>query len=467
MHLEGKKVAVVGLGVSNLALVRFLVSRGALVTVLDQKPAGELAGRLQELPAGRVRTVLGPGYLDALGEPFDAVFLTPGMPKHLPQVEDVRRRGIPVSGEAPLFLELCPAPVAGITGSAGKTTTSTLVARMLEASGYRVYLGGNIGLPLIDHLGDIPPTARVVLELSSFQLELARTSPSVGVLLNLLPDHMDLHSSWEEYVTAKRHVFSHQGEGDWAVLNAEDPLVMEQAAHAPAQVALFGERGPFATGAWVEGHGEGRALMLRLPGGEPSAVCGVSTLRLVGRHNLLNALAAITAAGLLGGRREAMAEVLAGFTGVPHRLERVGEVEGVLYVNDSIATTPDRALAALATLQGPIVLIAGGYDKKLDFTRFARGTLDKVRHLILLGDTAPRIRAAVEQAAREAGVPGPGLHDVADMAQAVELARGLARPGDTVLLSPACASFGLFRDYRERGMLFKEMVQRMAKEALR
>ncbi|MEW5933457.1 MAG: cyanophycin synthetase, partial [Bacillota bacterium] len=188
---------------------------------------------------------------------------------------------------------------------------------------------------------------------------------------------------------------------------------------------------------------------------------------LVGRHNLLNALAAITAAGLLGGRREAMAEVLAGFAGVPHRLERVGEIEGVLYVNDSIATTPDRALAALASLAGPIVLIAGGYDKKLDFSRFARGTLDKVRHLILLGDTAPRIRAAVEQAAREAGVPGPGLHDAADMPQAVELAHALARPGDTVLLSPACASFGLFRDYRERGMLFKEMVQRLAKEAVR
>lgn len=455
---------MVGLGLSNLALVRFLLKRGARVTVLDRKPAAELADRLAELPP-QVRTVLGPGYLDALEEPFDAVFLTPGMPKHLPQVEEARRRGAQISGEVPLFLQLCPARVVGVTGSAGKTTTSTLVARMLEASGFRVYLGGNVGVPLIEQVGDIPADARVVLELSSFQLELAERSPHVGVLLNLLPDHMDVHSSWEEYVAAKRRVFLYQTGEDFAVLNAEDDLVIQGARDVAGRPVFFGESGPFPAGAWVEGVGAGRQLVLRLPGEEVAPVCPVSSLRLVGRHNLLNALAATAAAGLVGARPQAMGQVLGSFTGVPHRLERVAEVEGVLYVNDSIATTPDRALAALAAIPGPLILIAGGYDKKLDFGRFARGLLGRVRHLILLGDTAPRIRAAVEGAAAEAGLPGPVVHVVADMARAVERAHAVARPGDTVLLSPACASFGLFRDYRERGTVFKEMVGRLARGA--
>lgn len=465
MHLEGKKVAVVGLGVSNLALARFLVRQGARVTLLDQKPARELGERLQEVAQWPVRTVLGPGYLDVLSEGFDVVFLTPGMPKHLPQVEEARRRGAVVSGEIPLFLELCPAPVVGITGSAGKTTTSTLVARMLEASGYRVYLGGNIGAPLIDRVHEIPPSARVVLEISSFQLELTERSPHVGVLLNLFPDHMDVHSSWDEYVAAKRRIFLHQTPQDYVVLNAEDDVVASQAEDARGKVLFFGEQGPFPRGAWVEGQGEGRKLVLRLPREEAAPVCPVAALRLVGRHNLLNALAAATAAGLVGGQRAAMAQVLGSFTGIPHRLERVAEVDGVLYVNDSIATTPDRTLAALASLPGPLILIAGGYDKKLDFAGFARGVLGKVRDLILLGATAPRIRLAVEQAAAETGLPGPGLHEVAGMAEAVELARFLARPGDTVLLSPACASFGLFRNYEERGAVFRELVHRLAKGA--
>lgn len=458
-------MAVVGLGVSNLALARFLVRQGARVTLLDQKPARELGERLQEVAQWPVRTVLGPGYLDVLSEGFDVVFLTPGMPKHLPQVEEARRRGAVVSGEIPLFLELCPAPVVGITGSAGKTTTSTLVARMLEASGYRVYLGGNIGAPLIDRVHEIPPSARVVLEISSFQLELTERSPHVGVLLNLFPDHMDVHSSWDEYVAAKRRIFLHQTPQDYVVLNAEDDVVASQAEDARGKVLFFGEQGPFPRGAWVEGQGEGRKLVLRLPREEAAPVCPVAALRLVGRHNLLNALAAATAAGLVGGQRAAMAQVLGSFTGIPHRLERVAEVDGVLYVNDSIATTPDRALAALASLPGPLILIAGGYDKKLDFAGFARGVLGKVRHLILLGATAPRIRLAVEQAAAETGLPGPGLHEVAGMAEAVELARFLARPGDTVLLSPACASFGLFRNYEERGAVFRELVHRLAKGA--
>lgn len=491
MHLEGKKVAVVGLGVSNLALVRFLLRQRARVTILDRKTAEELAGPLEQVrravasagvsgggtrgaacppppgeaePVPGVRTVLGPGYLDALGEGFDVIFLTPGMPKHLPQVEEARRRGAVVSGEIPLFLELCPAPVVGITGSAGKTTTTTLVARMLEASGYRVYLGGNIGVPLIDRVHEIPPDARVVLELSSFQLELTGRSPHVGVLLNLLPDHMDVHSSWEEYVAAKRRVFLFQGQGDYAVLNGEDEAVAALARDAPGQVLYFGERGPFPQGAWVEGSGGSRELVIRLPGDRVRPVAPVHSLRLVGSHNLRNALAAVTAAGLMGAAREAMAQVLGSFAGVPHRLERVAEVGGVLYVNDSIATTPDRTRAALAALPGPVILIAGGYDKKLDFRDLARAMPGRVRHLILMGATAARIRAAVEEVSAESEVPGPQVHQVADMAEAVELARSLARPGDTVLLSPACASFDMFRNYEERGALFTELVLRLAGE---
>ena len=466
MRLEGKKVAVVGLGVSNLALARYLVEKGAQVTVLDRKPAEELGERwhaLQALAArggagAIVRISLGPDYLEALREGFEMVFLTPGMPKGLSPVQEVRRQGAVISGEVPLFLELCPALVLGITGSAGKTTTTTLVARMLSASGYQVFLGGNIGRPLIDHVEEISPRDRVVLELSSFQLQLARRSPGVGVLLNLRPDHLDIHSSWEEYVEAKRNVYRHQGAGDWTVLNAGDEMVAKEAEQVRGGLAWFGE-GPSPTrvGAWLQ---DG-VLVYGGPGSDPVPVLPVERLRLVGRHNLHNALAAVAAAGLGGAAPEAMADVLSTFAGVEHRLERVGEVGGVVYVNDSIATTPDRAAAALRSFSGPLILIAGGYDKKLSFAPLVKEMAGRVRHLILLGATAERIREAVRS---QMEASPPLIHQVGSLAAAVELARSLARPGDTVLLSPACASYDMFRNYEERGQMFKQLVRRLAEE---
>lgn len=452
-----------GLGVSNLALVRFLLREGARVTVLDQKSGEELAPRLSALAGWPVRFVLGPSYLDSLAEDFAWVFLTPGMAKDRPEIEEARRRGAVISGEMPLFLELCPAPVIGVTGSAGKTTTTTLVARMLQTAGFRVALGGNIGQPLVDKLPDIPPDARVVVELSSFQLQLTRKSPHIGVFLNLRPDHLDVHRSLEEYAEAKRNVYRHQGAGDYAVLNAEDEVVAREAARVPGGLAWFGESrpAPEAAGAWVRAEDGAGNIVFRLPGGGEKPVCPVASLRLVGRHNLLNSLAAVAAASLAGATPEAMAQVLGTFPGVEHRLERVAEIAGALYVNDSIATTPHRALAALRAFPGPLLLIAGGYDKKLGFEALAREMMGKVRHLILMGATARRIREAVEEAARESPSPPPQMHEVRELAEAVRLAHSLAREGDTVLLSPACASYDMFRNYEDRGRQFKRLVEEL------
>ena len=475
---RGLAVAVVGLGAENWPLVRFLCRQGARVVAGDRKSAGELGEVVEELRALGVELHLGPSYLECL-EGVQVAFLTPGMPKHLPAIQEARRRGVRITGQADLFLRLCPAPVVAVTGSSGKTTTTTLIGRMLAQSGFRVWVGGNIGRPLIDRLEEIGPQDRVVLELSSFQLETCDVSPGGAVVTNITPNHLDVHPDMAAYVAAKERIVRFQGPEDFAVLNADDGIVSAMAGRTRAQVRWFSLAGDPGPGAWLEG----RRLLAR-PGrgrlaGSVRELASRDDLRLRGDHNVANALAACAAALEAGASPEAIREVLRTFSGVPHRLEEVARVDGVLFVNDSIATSPARAVAALRSFSEPVVLIAGGYDKHLPFDEFARVAVERCRHVVLLGQTADAIAQALELARQQSrelsrgggppagasGPTGPTVSRARSLEEAVAQAREAARPGDVVLLSPACASYDMFRNFEERGARFRELVRRLAEEA--
>lgn len=455
---RGVRVAVIGLGVENLPLVRYLVAHGARVVAADRKSAEEMGPRAEALERLGVRLVLGDSYLDALQE-AEVAFVTPGLPKHLPAIEAARRAGVVITGQTDLFMRLCPAPIVGITGSSGKTTTTTLVGRMLRGTGRPVFVGGNIGEPLIERLAEIGPDAWVVLELSSFQLETTGISPHVAVVTNVTPNHLDVHPSMEAYVAAKTRIVAFQGPDDVAVLNADDPITVEMAGRTAGRVHWFGRR-PRRPGAWLDGDRLVAAMTAAGPGdgGEVQELCRRDEIRLRGQHNVQNVLAAATAALCCGTPVEAIRDVARTFEGVPHRLEAVASIDGVLYVNDSIATTPARAIAGLQSFQEPVVLIAGGYDKHLPFDELARVAVERCRHVVLLGQTAGAIERALEQVREETG-RAVSHERVASLEQAVAAARRVARPGDVVLLSPACASYDMFRNFEERGARFRQIVR--------
>ncbi|MBO2518336.1 UDP-N-acetylmuramoyl-L-alanine--D-glutamate ligase [Limnochorda sp.] len=451
------RVAVVGLGTSNRAVLRWLLAKGVPVIACDQKSPQALEGygELARLP---LELWLGPDYLAPV-ERADLLILTPGIRKDLPQLEAAQARGARLTCETDLFFSLCPAPIVGITGTSGKTTTTTLVGEMLRRSGVPALVGGNIGRPLIELAEHVDPASWVVLELSSFQLELHRKSPQVAVVTTLTPNHLDVHPSMEAYVAAKRRILEFQSLQDAAVLNWDQEAVRALASSTPAQVYWFSRERAVERGAF-EADG---ALWLRLePDRLPQRIVGVEEIRLPGVHNRANLLAAAVAASLAGASLDGIREVARTFRGVRHRLEPVGVVAGVEYINDSIATTPERAVVGIRAMNDrPLHLIAGGYDKRLPFEPLAHEVVRSVQHLYLMGVTAPKIAEAVRREARRTGLPGPAIHRVQDLEEAVALARRLARPGERVLLSPACASFDQFANFEERGDRFRELVAQL------
>ncbi|MFZ5822880.1 MAG: UDP-N-acetylmuramoyl-L-alanine--D-glutamate ligase [Bacillota bacterium] len=450
MELQGQRVAVVGIGVSNLALIRYLVKRGARVTACDRRSEAELGERAAELRGLGVTLSTGESYLEPLAT-HDLIYLTPGMPKHLPEIQAARERGAVISGEISLVLDQCRAPIIGITGSAGKTTTTTLIGEIMKASGRETYVGGNIGTVLIERVEEIPPEAAVVLELSSFQLQLVRRSPQIAIVTNLTPNHLDIHASMAEYIEAKKTIFRYQSHEDWVILNHGDDLVRSFAEEARSRVVFFSRHGDPGgeNGAFIRGD----QLVWRR-GGQEYPTLMIDEIQLLGPHNQENVLAAMAAAYLAGAPLSAVREVLTSFSGVEHRLEPVRELAGARWYNDSKATSPAEAVAALETLTAPIVLIAGGSDKGIPFDPMAPLVKVKVKALILTGPTAPKI----EEAMRQGGYTGP-VHRAANMAEAVSLARQASAPGDNVVLSPGCASFDAYRNFEERGHDFKRLVK--------
>jgi len=455
--LAGKQVLILGLARQGTALARFLVRAKAEVIVSDLRDEAALADRLAELADLPIRYVLGEHPLDLL-DGTDLLCLSGGVPVDIPIVVEAQRRSIPLSNDAQLFLERCPASIIGITGSAGKTTTTALVGEMCRLAGVRTWVGGNIGNPLIADLSRIKPDDWVVMELSSFQLEVMTMSPHVAAVLNVTPNHLDRHKTMEAYLAAKRNIVAHQKSDDFALLGYDDANARALAVETAAHLLWFSGGAEVEEGAFKT-NGE---LTLRLSDVEHE-ICLASEVRLRGRHNLLNVLAACVLAGVAGVPLEVMRQVTTSFTGVEHRLEWVRELAGVHWYDDSIATAPERSLAALRSFEEPIVLLAGGRDKKLPWDQFADETVRRVRRLVTFGEAGPMIARVVGQEAenRRQEASLEGIMQVGTLEEAVDAAARVARPGEVVLLSPGGTSFDAFRDFAERGDRFKELVRQL------
>ncbi|MGD0621190.1 MAG: UDP-N-acetylmuramoyl-L-alanine--D-glutamate ligase [Thermacetogeniaceae bacterium] len=455
LNLEGKKVLVIGLARSGQAVARFLAGVGARVTGTDIKEDADLGEEaLNELRALPLTLVTG-GYPEMQEGQYDLAVVSPGVPLTIPPVKAAERLGIPVWSELELAARFVREPIIAVTGTNGKTTTTALTGYIFQQAGRQGLVAGNIGIPLIREVERASQQGlRVdywILEVSSFQLERSlEFHPHIAVFLNLTPDHLDRHTTLEEYGRVKARVFANQCPEDFAVLNLDDPWVADHMHGLSARECWFStQRAPSG------GIGVADGSIVYESGGVRQVLCPVQEVRIPGRHNLENALAAAAAALLTGIDREVIATALSTFPGVPHRLELAGVVGGVKYVNDSKGTNPESVLKALDSFREPIILIAGGKPKGSDFTRLAERIRTRVKALILLGQAAPQI----EQAVRAAGYTA--VWNESDLEGCVRTAARLATPGDLVMLSPACASWDMFRDYEERGDLFKKLVQNL------
>lgn len=444
--LKGKKVAVIGLGVSNRPLVDGLLDAGVSVLVCDKRHREDFNGLIEGLERRGMTAALGADYLEHL-EGADVIFRTPGLRPDIPQIARAMAAGAELTSEMEAFLDLCPCRVIAVTGSDGKTTTTTIIAGLLKAAGYRTFVGGNIGHPLLCQTDDIRPDDMAVLELSSFQLITVKQSPSVAVVTNLAPNHLDVHKDMAEYVDAKRNIFAYQDACDRLVLNADNEITAGFAGEARGAVTLFSRRRTVEGGVYLRD----KTVMCA---GRP--VMAVDDILLPGLHNLENYMAAIAAVdGLVPD--EVVRDFARTFGGVAHRIELVRELDGVRYYNDSIASSPSRTIAGLRSFDRKVILIAGGYDKHIPYDALGPEIVERVKALLLTGDTADKIKAAAQAAS--GWQPGlPEIVDCADLKAAVDQARALARPGDVVILSPASASFDRFRNFEERGECFKELV---------
>jgi UDP-N-acetylmuramoylalanine--D-glutamate ligase len=475
-ELRGKNVLVVGLARQGTALARFLVAEGALVTVTDLQGADALVEHLASLKGLPVRYVLGAHPVSLL-EDVDLVCLSGGVPPSLPLVVEARDRGIEISNDAKLTLERSRARVVGITGSAGKTTTTTLTGLMLREAGVPVHIGGNIGSPLIDHLDAMDADHWAIMELSSFQLDLFDSSPPLAAVTNVTPNHLDRHGSMAEYTTAKANILRWQSRDNSCVLGADDPVTGQWLREGAVEITHeesreitrfpilsrrlgFSVQWPLSGGAYLE---DGQ-LRLCLPNRPAEVICARENLRVRGLHNVANVLAACVLAGAVGAPTEAMAEVARTFLGVEHRLEVVRTLRDTLWVNDSIATTPERSAAAVSSFNDPIILLAGGRDKKLPWGDWARLVRTRVHHLVLFGEAAELAEAAVRSEAQEHAaqeMPSTSLLTVTrcgDLEEAVKVACRLARPGNVVLLAPGATSFDAYKDFAARGEHFRSLV---------
>ena len=448
--LKGKQVTVIGIGVSNRPLLKLLAGAGAEVTARDKKTEDQLGDIAPQLREWGVKLVLGEPYMENIRG--DVVFRTPGLRPDHPGLLEAAQSGACITSEMEVFFEVCPCPVIAVTGSDGKTTTTSVIAEMLRAAGKTVWLGGNIGTPLLDQADKMAPDHVAVLELSSFQLMSMKKTPSVAVITNLSPNHLDWHRDFAEYVEAKCNLFKNQGKDDVLVLNFDNLPSRELAEQAPGQVRFFSRQSiPVTDGVWLKNE-------QLLDNGEP--IMDRADIRIPGMHNVENYMAACAALkGLVP--HEIMRQVARDFNGVEHRLELTRELDGVRYYNDSIASSPTRTLAGLKCFPADkIILIAGGYDKHIPFDELGAALPTAVKTVLLCGATADKIEAAVK-AAPDCAPGKPLLVRFDKLDDVVLWARENAQAGDIVLFSPACASFDQFPNFAARGRYFKEKVNQL------
>ena len=447
-NLKNKRILVLGVGVSNRPLVRLLLRYGSDVTCCDKTPREKLDAEVLRLEADGAKLHLGEGYLDGLSG--DVVFRTPGLHPDTPQIKALRDSGAVITSEMEAFFAVCPAQIIAVTGSDGKTTTSTLISELLKKQGFRVWLGGNIGTPLLDKADEMEPTDLVVLELSSFQLMYFPYSPHTAVITNLSPNHLDIHKDMEEYVAAKENLYLHQKADDVLILNRDNAVTHSFVPKAKGRVLEFSRLTEPEQGVFL------RDGVIWRKGETLEKVLDQSDILLPGIHNVENYMAAILAVGDRVSTENIRA-VARSFGGVEHRIELVREKDGVRYYNDSIASSPTRTIAGLRSFDQKLILIAGGYDKHVPFEPLGPEIVDHVKTLILTGATAPKIEAAVLAAPNYAPGSPEILHEE-DFYEAVRLASRVAKPGDVVILSPAGPAFDKFKNFAVRGKEYKRTV---------
>lgn len=450
--LLNSKVAFIGTGVSHTELIRLFLNKGINVTVLDRKTEAEFDPELySELSEKGAGFVLGPGYLDSLTD-FDVIYRTPGMYYNNPKLLEARQAGVVITSEMESFFELCPCKIYAVTGSDGKTTTTTIISEFLKTEGYKVWLGGNIGKALLPRIESISEGDAAVVELSSFQLISMRESPDVAVITNISPNHLDVHGTMEEYISAKCNILDHQNAFSRTVLNQDNELTMKLSGHVRGSLVTFSRLSGVKVGAYLNSD---RVLCYN-DGRKTIKIISADKIKIPGDHNIENYLAAISAVwGDVS--LDSICRVARHFGGVEHRIEFVRELGGVKYYNDSIASSPTRVIAGLKSFGRKIIMIAGGYDKKIPFEPLAEPVNKYVKTLILIGATADKI----EKAVTDTPYYNPDelkIIKASSMEQAVLLAKENASAGDIVTLSPACASFDMYQNFEARGKHYKSLV---------
>ncbi|MGI6264134.1 MAG: UDP-N-acetylmuramoyl-L-alanine--D-glutamate ligase [Acutalibacteraceae bacterium] len=447
--LAGKRVAVCGIGRNNLPVIRQFLDKGARVLACDKRTRDQLSEAADLLESLGAELALGEGYLDDLN--VDMILRTPGMKPYLPPFEAARKKGIPVTSEMELFFSLCPAPIYAVTGSDGKTTTTTVIAGLLEAAGKKVHLGGNIGRALLPVIDEVRPDDVAVVELSSFQLTMMTQSPHVAVITNVAPNHLDWHTDMAEYVDAKKNLMRFQRPGDRVVLNADNPTTASFMPDARGELCAFSRLGEVKRGAFLREDGW---LVMRADDGD-TPVMRRADIRIPGDHNVENYLAAIAA--VWGAVDPAIiAGYARSFGGVAHRSQLVRTRRGVKWYNDSIGSSPSRTIAGLKAFDRKVILIAGGYDKHIPYDPLGPVAADTVKAAVLMGATADAIERAIRACS---DLP---ICRVANMEQAVAAADQLAKEGDIVFMSPASASFDMYKNFEERGDHFCRLVNALA-----
>lgn len=452
-NLKNKKIAIIGLGVSNIPLIDYLHDFQAKITVFDKRNEEKIdKGVLEKIENYKISKNFGENYLSNLKD-FDIIFKSPSCRPDLPEIEAEVKRGAILTSEIEKVLELAPCKIIAVTGSDGKTTTTSLIYEIVKQK-YKAYLGGNIGIPLFTKIKEMQPEDIVVLELSSFQLMTMKKSPDIAVVTNVTPNHLDIHKSYEEYIEAKKNIFLNQNEDNTLVLNYDNEITKNFAKTAKSKVIFFSSKEKIENGVIYDD-----GIIKVSEDGLRRHLLKLKDTHLRGTHNAENICAAVAATkGLV--QIEDQINAIKGFEGVPHRIEFVREINGSKWYNDSIASSPTRTIAGLNSFDEEIVLIAGGYDKHLDYEPIAKPILDKVKTLILLGQTSGKILNAVKEKQGKLGIR-IDIFKVDTLEEAVEKAKMEAKPNQVVLFSPASASFDMFKNFEERGNKFKELVKNL------
>ena len=448
--VKGKKICFVGIGTSNLPLIEMFCKKGAVVSACDRQSYEALGENAVRAEKAGAELILGDNYLDKIDT--EILFRSPGTPFYRPELEALKQKGVVVTSEMEVFFDLCPCRIIAVTGSDGKTTTTTIISEFLKAEGKKVHLGGNIGTPLLPIIEEIGEDDYAVVELSSFQLISMRKSPDIAVVTNLAPNHLDIHKDMQEYIDSKKNIVLHQNAFSKAVLNLDNDISDSFSTDVRGQLCKFSRREKLTNGAFLDGY-----TIVYSDYGKETPVMSYKDIRIPGMHNVENYLAAISAVwGIVS--VDTIVNVAKNFGGVEHRAEFVRELDGVEYYNDSIASSPTRtAMGTLSLYDEKIIVIAGGYDKHIPYEPLGPVICDKVKVLVLMGDTAPKIEEAVRNSANYSE-NNPVIINVTNMEEAVNVARENAVKGDKISLSPASASFGLYKNFVERGNHFKSIV---------